>query len=114
MNRRRADRLTQAHRYAPPVIADRAGTVPFQCDRDIFTVAGQMLVDSIVHDLIDQVIETLSGSAADVHTRTLADGLQALQHLYARSIIGFLFSHKYTPVHAAPRNTCGERRTRAL
>ena len=37
-----------------------------------------MLVHCIIYNLIDQMVQSLGTNAAYVHTRPLADGLQAL------------------------------------
>ena len=48
------------HRYSPAVIFHRAGPVPLQYHMDFVTVTCQMLVHCIVHNLIDQMIQTFS------------------------------------------------------
>ena len=44
-------------------------------------MAGHGLVDGVVHDLVDEVVETSDAGGADVHPGPLADGLEALQDL---------------------------------
>ena len=54
---------------------------------DMIAVARQRLVDGVVHDLIHEMVETRRGGGADVHARTLPDGLQPLQHLNLTGVI---------------------------
>ena len=42
-------------------------------------LAGERLVDSVVDNLVDQVVEAAGAGRADVHARALADGLEALE-----------------------------------
>ena len=56
---------------------------------------GQCLVNGVVHNLIHQVVQTSGAGGADIHTRALADGLQALQHL--NIFCGIFF--RYNGVH---------------
>ena len=44
-------------------------------------VAGQRLVDGVVHDLPHEVVQAALAGRADVHARPLADGLEALEDL---------------------------------
>ena len=44
-------------------------------------VAGQRLVDGVVHDLPDQVVQAALAGGADVHAGALADRLEPLEHL---------------------------------
>ena len=46
---------------------------------DAVAVAGERLVDGVVHDLVDQVMEPAHTGRADVHARALAHGLEALE-----------------------------------
>ena len=58
------------HRYSASIIGDRTGTVFLQSHLNIRAVTGQMLIYRIVHNLIDQVVQTFPGYASDVHSRT--------------------------------------------
>ena len=44
-------------------------------------VAGQSLVDGVVHDLVDQVVQAPRPRGADIHAGTFTDRFQALQDL---------------------------------
>ena len=55
---------------------------------DAVGMAGQRLVDGIVHDLIDHVMQARAViGVADIHAGALAHGIQALQHLDAVGVI---------------------------
>jgi hypothetical protein len=67
-------------RDATPVVFDRDGLAP-GVERDLnargMTVDG--LVDGVVHDLPDEVMQTLFADTTDVHARAFAYGLEALE-----------------------------------
>ena len=69
------------HGNTPAIVGNFDNVAVQDGDGDIFTVPGQSLVNGVVHDLIDQVVETGGGGGADIHARTLPHGLQALQDL---------------------------------
>ena len=75
------------HGDAAPVVGNGDGVAFVDGHGDVRAVPGQGLVNGVVHDLVHQVVQTRGGSRADVHTRPLAYGLQALQHLDLRGII---------------------------
>ena len=64
-------------------------------DFDSVAVAGQRFVDRIVHDLVDQVMQTGFAGGADVHRRPQANGFQAFQHLDTTGIVNF---HRLTVI----------------
>ena len=43
-------------------------------------VPGQGLVDGVVHNLVDEVVETTLSGRADVHTRALANRLKPFEN----------------------------------
>ena len=75
------------HGDTTAVIGDGDGVAGVDGDGDLGAVAGQSLVDGVVHDLIHQMVETGGAGGADIHARALSDGLQALQHLDLRGIV---------------------------
>ena len=75
------------HRDAAAVVGDGDGVAVVNGDPDLGTVAGQGLVNGVVHDLIDQVVEAAGGGRADIHTRPLPHRLQALQDLDLRRVV---------------------------
>ena len=66
-------------RHAAAVVGDPHAAVGEQGDLDPVGVAGQRLVDGVVHDLPDEVVQTAGRGGADVHAGPLADGLEALE-----------------------------------
>jgi hypothetical protein len=48
---------------------------------DFSGIAGEGLVDGVVHHLIDQVVQTHLAGRADIHGRAKAHGLQPFQNL---------------------------------
>ena len=73
--------LVDVDRDAPAVVLDLDAAVGVQGDRDLGGVTGQGLVYRVVHDLVDQVVETGRGGRADVHARTPPHMLPALEDL---------------------------------
>ena len=76
------------HGNAASVIADGDGVAVVDGHMNIGTKARQRLVDGVVHDLIDQMVQAAGTGRADIHTGPLTHGLQPLQHLYFRRILG--------------------------
>ena len=78
-----------------PVVTDGDGVVVVQNDVDVVAVVGHRFVDGVVHDLVDEVVESALVGAADVHARPPAHGLQAFEDLdVACGVLGFLlFDH---------------------
>ena len=66
---------------APPVVMDGNRGVLRDLDRDPVAVPGHRLVDGVVHDLVDQVMETPLVGAPDVHAGPAADRIRALEYL---------------------------------
>ena len=66
---------------AAAVVHDRHRIIDVDRDVDLVAVAGERLVDRVVHDFVDEVVEPGRTGRADVHRRTLADRLEALEDL---------------------------------
>ena len=64
---------------AAPVVGDGDRVVRVDHDLDLVGLAGERLVDSVVDNLVDQVVEAAGAGRADVHARPLADGLETLE-----------------------------------
>ena len=47
----------------------------------MLTVSGQRFVNGVVHDLIDEVVQTGGGGRADIHTGSFPHRFQTLQNL---------------------------------
>ena len=68
-------------RDAATVVLDPDTAVGLERQHDPGRVAGECLVDAVVHDLPEQVVQSALAGGADVHARALAHGLEALEHL---------------------------------
>src|SRR4051794_17479892 len=71
--------LVHRHRDAAAVVDDRDRVVRVDDDVDPIAVAGEGLVDRVVDDLPDEVVKAADPRRADVHARTLAHRLEALE-----------------------------------
>ncbi len=67
-------------RDAAAVVGDPDSAVGEQGNVDPVGLAGERLIDRVVHDLLDEVVQTTLTGRADVHTRTLANRLKALEN----------------------------------
>ena len=67
-------------RDAAAVVDDLDAALGQDPDEDGVAVAGQRLVDGVVHHLVDQVVQAALTGGADVHAGALADRLQPLEH----------------------------------
>ena len=85
--------LMHSHRNSTPIVRNGTGSVLFQKYIDGIAVSRKMLVHRIVYDLVDQVIQSFARCASYIHTRTLADCLQAFQHRNTAGVICLIFSH---------------------
>ena len=56
--------------------------------------ADQGLVDGVVHDLEDELVQTVQAGGADVHAGPLADVLQTLENLYVVCAVGFVHGER--------------------
>ena len=75
------------HRDAAAVVGDLDHVALQNLHGDVVAVPRQGLVDGVVHDLVHQMVQAGAGRGADIHTRTLPDGLQPLQHLDLRRAV---------------------------
>ncbi len=72
---------------AAAVVDDLDAAVGPEREHDAVAVAGQRLVDGVVDDLGDQVVQAALAGGPDVHARTLADGLETLEHRDGRGVV---------------------------
>ena len=85
------------------VIGDGDGIAFIDDDVDLGAVSGQGFVDGVIHDLIDQMMQTGGRCGTDIHTGTLPNGLETFQHLNLAGVIGFFnfgqnfFRHREPP-----------------
>ena len=70
------------HGNTAAVVGNGDGVTLVDGHGNVRAVAGQRLVDGVVHDLIYQVVQTAGAGGADIHTRPLPHSLQPLQYLY--------------------------------
>ena len=75
------------HGDAASVIGDLNDVILQDLDLDVVAVAGQRLINGVVHDLVHQMMQTALTGGADIHTRALAHRLQTLQHLDLAGVI---------------------------
>ena len=68
------------HGDAAAVVDHLDAAVGLQDDFDVRAVAGQGLVDRVVHHFVDQVVQAARSGGSDVHARAFPDGLQAFKH----------------------------------
>ena len=68
------------HRNAAAVVKDRYAAVLLKSDVDLVAVAREVLVDTVVENLPHKVMETLRAGRTDVHTGTLANGLEPFEN----------------------------------
>ncbi len=87
LKRALAGLLLDIHRDAAPVVGHADDVPRLDDDVDLRAVAGQGLVDGVIHDLIYEVVQARGRGGADVHARPLAHGLQALEDLDLRSVV---------------------------
>ena len=66
---------------AAPVIRYRDRIVRLDDHSDLCTETCQRLIHGIVHDLVDQMVESPGCRRPDIHAGTLADSLKALKDL---------------------------------
>jgi len=62
--------------YPPAVIVHHDAVVGPDAHIDGVAEAGSRLVNAVVHDLIDEMMETFFTRTADVHGRPLSDGIE--------------------------------------
>src|SRR5690606_25700703 len=89
------DAFPRMNRYGntATIIHDGAGTIRVQTNIHCVAMAGQRLVDGVVHHLIDHVMKTGAViRVADIHARPLAHGIKALQNLDG---IGAIFFRRF-------------------
>ena len=91
LQRRSAGLGLDVHGDAPSVVGDGDGVAGVDGHGDVLTVAGKGLIDGIVHDLINQMVQTGNRGGADIHTGTLANRFQTLQNLNLGSVIFLVY-----------------------
>ena len=82
LDRRAADLRVDADREAASGLLHGAGSVLVQRDDDLVAEAGQRLVHRVIHNFVDQMMQSALIRRADIHARPLAHGLKPFEHLY--------------------------------
>jgi hypothetical protein len=77
-----------AGRNAAAVVGDPDPTVGLQGHVNAVAVTRQSLVDSVVDDLLDQVVKAPLAGGPDVHPGTLPDRLEPLEDRDRGGIVG--------------------------
>ena len=89
LGRRDAFALVDVGWDAAAIVGDGHRAVGVERDRDFRCVAGQRLVDGVVHHLVDHVVQARAViGIADIHARPLAHRIKALEHLDRFRAIG--------------------------
>ena len=65
---------------AAAVVDDRDGVVEVNGDVDLVGVTGERFVDRVVHDFVDQMVQSHLAGRADVHGGTFAHRFHAAEH----------------------------------
>ena len=81
LHRRPVHLRMHAHRESAAVVLNHDAPVLPEHDVNLPAEAGQRLVHGVIHDFIDQMMQSAHIRRADIHARPLPHGLQALQHL---------------------------------
>ena len=74
-------------RNASSVVLHCTGAVRLKDHLDRGAESGKMFIDGVVHDLIDQMIETPCGNAADIHAGPCPYSLKSLQHFDTGGVV---------------------------
>ena len=72
--------FVHTHGNTTTVIFHGCGAVGFQCHLYRITISGQMLVHRVINDLVDQMIQSLGGDAADIHSGSFSYRFQTFQN----------------------------------
>jgi hypothetical protein len=73
---------------AAAVVYDPDTAVGQQCHLDVGGVASHRLVDRVVHNFLDQVVQTALAGRADVHAGPFADSLQPFKNRDRACVVG--------------------------
>ena len=69
------------HGDTTAVVGDGDGVAGIDGHGNMLTVSGQRFVNGVVHDLIDEVVQTGGGGRTDIHTGSFPHRFQTLQNL---------------------------------
>ena len=84
----------KVYRYTTSVICDRCRTVFFQCHMDLAAISGKMLIHRIIHNLIDQMVQTFGWNTSYIHSGSFSYRFQTFQNGNTWRIIIIVFCHE--------------------
>ena len=95
---------------ATAVVGDAGGAIGVDHHQDRVAMAGQGLIHSVVHHLVDEMVQASGAGGADVHPRPLAHRFQAFEHLDLFGAVGGLDFGGVAHSEGAPQGTGSGRR----
>jgi len=99
LNCRNSCFVVDTHRNSPTIIYNCNGVVWVDAYLDLCTISCQSFIYRIIYNLINQVMKSSDGSAANVHTRSFSYGFQSFQNLnLVRSVLRIFSAHVLPPV----------------
>ena len=84
--------FVNTNRYSPAVVEHADTIVIVNGDVDLVAIAGHGLVNTVVHDFVNQVMQTGDIHVSNIHCRPFADRFQAFQ--YFNIIFGIITCFK--------------------
>src|SRR5690606_841119 len=83
------------HRHTTAIVEHADGVIHMDGNFDAIAITGEGYVDGVVGNLEHHVVEASAVvGIADIHARTLANGVQTAQHLNVAGIVAGLCSHR--------------------
>ena len=76
---------------APAIVRDRDTPIDFQRDLDRLPIARHVFIDTVIHDLIHEMVKAARARTTDVHGRSFSNGLQAFEYTDLLRTIPALF-----------------------
>ena len=92
LNCRKSCLMVDSYRNSTPIVCDRYRIVFVNVYLNFITISGQSLIHRIIYNLINQMMKSSDGSAANVHTRSFSYGFQSFQNL---NLVRSVFSVKF-------------------
>ena len=83
------------YRNASPIIRDGRRPILFKRHPDLAAVACKMLVHRIVHNLVDQMVQSFGGNASYIHSRPFPYRFQSFQYGNTVCIVCIFLSHSH-------------------
>ena len=69
------------HRYSPAVVDHGHAVVIVDDDINLAAVTRHGLIDAVVHDLVNQVVQSGNVNVSNIHGRPFTDRFQAFENL---------------------------------